>query len=148
MAGQFVLEWPGNASAAAVVMNREPVRSTDELDGLIDQLERIADQAAPFIAELVAPNGASLGIGLGRPETVLAFKASPTGPPYYLSRNSECIGSKDTGQVDASISYSYQGEFTEFSRESCLAPADGRAALREFFVKQGALPTVIEWDEI
>jgi hypothetical protein len=118
------------------------VESVKELDKILDRLTADAEQGKPFIVELVADNGNVMGIGIGRPQSVLGFMEASFQPPYYASRNREFSNADDEVIV-----FYYGGHWTEFPIKSAIPIQDAREAFRRFFVT-GALPDNIEWEEV
>lgn len=142
--GVFELEWAVGGAPTAMPLERVIIHSIDELNGALDRLQDQAIASGPFFAELLAPDGASLGIGLGLEGTVLVFKAGSSLPPYYESqtRNRD----RDADDED-DVAFMYQGHLTEFSTNSLVAMEVGRQAMDEFFVT-GALPGGVTWSEV
>src|SRR4051794_10840189 len=82
-----------------------------ELESVLDEIEHDAPQ--PVMVELVASDGARLGVGLGASNSVLAFNPSPE-PPYFIS-----VGDPDAAEEDP-VFYLH-GHWTEFPA-SALVP--------------------------
>jgi hypothetical protein len=123
------LEWDRNSEA--------DVSTLTELDALVDRLEESA-VGEPFLVELVAPDGASLSVGLGRPTTVVNYTSGSLDPPYFQS-----LGD----QGDDELVFWYRGEWSEFPPESAVPRDVGREALRRFFT-EGHRPENVVWREV
>lgn len=115
------------------------VANVAELDEQLDQLTSEAERK-PLIVELISPDHGSLGIGLGRPETIVSYVSASGDPPYYASR----------GDADAAgfIDFMFQGSYSEYPRNSAVPIDVGREAMRRFFERPHALPGNIEWQEV
>ncbi len=115
------------------------VRTVDELDELLDDLEQLATETEPFIVELSAEEGPSITMGVGRSQSVLGYMSGSSKPPYYQSAG------RDINEED--MVFFYRGQWTNFPPGSAVATKDGRAALRSFFETE-ALPDNVVWEEI
>jgi Immunity protein Imm1 len=115
-----------------------PVETADQLDVLITTAfdEGAGDRS---MAELTAPSGASLAIGLSNDESIATFCESYADPPYYLSRGDE--------DSDNPIVFFYDGHWSEFPRRAAVPAAAAVAAAREFF-HTGRRPRLLAWDEV
>jgi hypothetical protein len=122
----------GEGEEAAVV-------DVDELDALLDRLTLEAEHGRPFIAELVADDGSTLSIGLGRPLTVVNYVPASLDPPYFQSMGRN-------GSDDALV-FLYGGEWSEYPPRSAVPMEQARRAMRQFFKTQ-SLPDAVEWEEM
>lgn len=114
------------------------VSSVADLDDLLDELSRQAQQDKPLIVEVVAPNGAILSIGLGRPLSVVAFVPSSLDPPYLHS-----VGGDSSADE---LAFYFQGAYSELPPESGIPISQARECVRLFF-QTGELPQNIAWQE-
>jgi hypothetical protein len=114
------------------------VAGVDELDELLDRLAREAESGDPFVVELVADDGATLSMGLGRPLSVVDYVSASLDPPYFQSVGQD-------GHDEPLVFY-YRGEWSEFAPESAIPTEQARAALRRFIESQ-SLPDNINWEE-
>jgi hypothetical protein len=114
------------------------VESIDELDHRLAVLTEEAKKR-PFMAELIATNGNSLSMGLGREETVLSWVPANNDPPYYAS--------KGNPNAEGTIVFYYSGDWSEFPRWSAVPVPAGWATMREFF-QTGERPSTVEWQEV
>ena len=117
---------------------------TAELESVGELEQRLAvlteeAMARPFMAELIAINGNSLSMGLGREETVLSWVAASNDPPYYAS--------KGNPKAEGTIAFYYSGDWSEFPRWSAVPVPAGLATMREFF-QTGKRPSTVEWEEV
>jgi hypothetical protein len=111
-----------------------------DLDTLLDRLDEEAAASKPTIVRVEASNGATLGIGLGRSQSVLSFEAS-LDPPYFLSAAEEQAGEEPF------LVFFYDGHWTEFPRRAAIPIQLAREAVREF-ARTARRPTVLEWEEV
>lgn len=116
--------------------DRASVQSVRELDWYLDRLSRQALKGDPFIVQLRNEAGASLSMGLGRPESVVNHRASAD-PPYYTS-----VG--DPNADGLSVFY-YFGQWTELHRKHAIPVEQAREAMR-LFVATGLRPDNITWE--
>jgi len=135
---------------------RTEVSTLEDLDALLDRLAAESPADAPYLANVIRSNGASLTIGLGapllvdhtggllrqsfeEPLTVLSYVANDREPPYYASR----------GGSPASHNFIFFafGHWTEFSAFQAIPVAIGRQALREFVASPG-LPISVQWEAV
>jgi hypothetical protein len=139
----YELEWTTDTASNAPTLERREVQSPADLHALLDTLWTETQTGEPVIAELVAPHGASLGIGVGRAWSVAEFKSSPSEPPFY-----ESVGGAELTDVpdDACVFY-YQGQWTEVPRETLIPSETAREAMRIFF-ETGNRPDNLRWKEI
>jgi hypothetical protein len=125
---QATLSWAEDGSA--------PVRSVQELDERLDELDRQARADQPLVAGIERPDGAALSIGLGRDRSVLSFMASPD-PPYFTSHDQE-------GESDGTVVFYYYGHWSEFPADAAVPMGDAREAARRF-LSTGERPDNIDW---
>lgn len=131
------IEWSTDIGAAAPALESRALHDEKDLERILDEIGRSA--AEPVVAELVAPDGARLGIGVGGPMSVLAFNPS-SDPPYFLS-----VG--DGGTRDEDAVFYLHGHWTEFPATALLPNPAAREAARQF-VSTGERPEKIEWEEV
>ena len=121
--------------------HRIPVASERELDDIVDRLTQQAVSTQPFVVELFHGSGASLSLGVGRPECVLDYVPASLDPPYYQSRGDYQRAKKSP------LAFQVHGEWSEFPWESAVPQSDARKALRYFF-STGQLFNSIWWEEV
>ena len=131
------VEWSLEIGAPRTRVELTTVRDERDLERVLDDIEREAPE--PVVAELVAADGARLGIGLGGPSSVLAFNPSPE-PPYLIS-----LG--DAGSLDGDAGFYLHGHWTEFPRTALVPNAAAREAARRF-IRNGNRPDNVEWEEV
>lgn len=119
-------------------VERTAVHSADELERELDRLEQRGRQGDPFIVELVEPTAGTLGIGVGRDNSVASFNRADGEPPYYVSAGN--------GGGHEELVFYYQGTWTGFGPESAVPADRARAAMATFFAT-GELPDEIAWTE-
>ena len=126
------LQWDGGESSV--------VEDGERLDRLLDELaERHRD--APIRASLRIGTGATLGIGLGREQTVLDYVGpAPEWPPYYVSVGDELA-------PDDHVDFHWLGQHTPCSRRDVVPNDLGRDALRRF-LERGELSREVRWREV
>ena len=127
---QALLVWGTSPS------DRAEVGSIEELDSVIDQLERRAKR--PLIVDVIVAESGSVSLGLGRERTVVSFVPESQDPPYFHS-----IGTTEDGD---DLIFFYYDEWTEFPRRQAIPISLGREVLRRY-VRERALPDIIEWEE-
>lgn len=130
-----------SAMGATVVWGASPsqrarISSPEELDSVIDELERQVER--PFILEVVVPGVGSLSAGVGRDETVLSYVPESQDPPYLNS-----VGPTEDGD---DLVFDYYGHWTDFRRRQAIPARLGRDALRRFLA-HGTVPDIIQWEE-
>lgn len=129
--GVFV-EWGSEAEAVSV-------RSLVELDALLDDLECLArSTGAPFLVVLVAGDGSSLTIGVGRDESVASFS---DGSDDALSFASIPIPDRK-GEP---LVFELDGEPNEMLAELSTPAESTRQAARYFFSEGGRDPQ-LRWE--
>lgn len=139
----YQLEWVAELESPAPAIERTPIASLSELDARLDQIAAQAEASEPLIAELVdLRRGGSLGIGLGRAGSVLAFKRSDL-PPYYQSTG----GTRASSSPNDFVVFYYQGQWTEFPARAVVSNESAREAMRIFF-GTGERPENILWEDV
>jgi len=119
--------------------NVREVQSIDDLDRALDELAS-SMQSEPALAELFAPDGSSLAIGLGTAWSVVSY-IGPTGePPYFHS-----VGSGQ-GPEDDPVVFMFRGHYSDFPPDACVPMDLAREAARVFF-RTGQRPTNVTWAE-
>jgi hypothetical protein len=118
---------------------RADVGSVDEVDRLLDRLERDALGSRPFIVELVLPDVGTMAMGVGFDHTVLSYIPASGDPPYLTS-----LGANELGD---DLDFSCFGEWTEFPARCAVSTSQGRAAMRQF-ARDGALTDDVMWQEV
>lgn len=126
--------------AGAAPGHESDVRAGEELEAMLDRLHEEACTGQPKIIDLTADNGANLGIGLGRADSVLTFERS-LDPPYFRSVSDDQAG------VDPVAVFFYQGHWSEFPRRAVVPIGLAREAARQFALT-GSRPTAVDWEEV
>lgn len=131
------IEWSLDIREASPRLESVDLGDEHDLARILDEIEQKAPK--PVIAEIVGSDGARLGIGLGAPNSVLAFNPSPD-PPYFMS-----LGAADDPGEDA-VFY-LQGHWTEFPGTALVPNAAAREAASRF-IATGDRPDNVEWEEV
>jgi hypothetical protein len=126
---QGTVQWGENKVAV--------VDSSAAFDELITALE-VEAAYRPIIIDVVASDGCSLTLGLGRDKAVLSLAGPGGSLSYYAS-----IGDED---VQGEISFEYYGEATDFQLRQAVPVLAARAAAAQFLAEQG-LPDAVHWEE-
>jgi hypothetical protein len=130
------VEWSLDVGTSSPRAESTEVRDAHELERVLDDIESSAPE--PVVAELVAADGARLGIGLGGATSVLAFNASPE-PPYFISAG-------EYGSADEDVVFYLHGHWTEFPGTARVSKAAAREAALQFLAT-GQRPGNVEWEE-
>jgi hypothetical protein len=130
MTFQGTILW-GSSDAAVV-------DSPNAFYDLIRQLDAEV-KVRPVMVDIIAGDGRSLALGLGRTQTVLSLTGPQGSPPYYAS-----LGD---GNVEGSISFDYHGESTDFQLRHAVPNSVARTAAVQFMSGLG-LPKAVRWEEI
>jgi Immunity protein Imm1 len=130
MTVQGTIQW-GQDDVAAV-------DSADAFDDLLARLEARA-RHQPIMIDVIASDGRSLVLGLGRSKTVLSLAGPDGSPPYFVS-----VGDED---AEGDISFEYHGETTDFRLRYAVPIQVARAAAAQFLSERG-LPDAVRWEEI
>ena len=131
------LEWSLDFGSSDPKLQATQVADRVALDRILDA---IAEQASePLIVELVSPNGARLGVGLGPRGGVLSFNDS-SDPPYFVSAG-------NLGSSTDEVVFYHQGHWTEFPGSALVTIDDARDAARAF-IATGKRPENVPWEEI
>lgn len=91
-----------------------------------------------MFVDFVAPSGAVLTVGVGRPTSALSYQASDD-PPYWGS-----IGNLPDEPDD---SFSYGGSYTDLPPDRYVAKEAAWAAAEEF-MHTGTRPQNVEWRKV
>src|SRR6266540_727805 len=130
------LEWVPDAAAPAIDLQSREIASEAELEDTLNELSLQAERNEPFIVE-VRRGSASLGMGLGLPRTVLAFKSSDE-PPYYESASDKGEPGNDV------VAFYYQGQWTEFPKTALVTKESAVEAMKAF-LRTGTRPDNVRW---
>ncbi len=110
--------------------NVREVQSIDDLDAALDELA-IKMQSEPALAEVFAPDGSSLAIGLGKAWSIVSY-IGPTGePPYFHS-----VGSGQESPEDNAVVFLFRGHYSDFPPHACV-PMRSRARSGEDLLPLG-----------
>jgi hypothetical protein len=115
------------------------VRSTGELDQILDRLTADTPADMPRLAELINDAGDSLGLVIGADVSLLSFVGNAGNPPYYIS----------VGELRAEglfVLYVYGGHYSELPRRYCVSVEEAREAMR-VFLEIGCLTDHLQWEE-
>lgn len=115
------------------------VESSDAFNDLITSLEAQAMRSRPIMIDVIADDGRSLALGLGRDKSVLSLAGSKGLPPYYASVGDE--------NADGNISFDYYGEGTEFRLRNAVPISAARRSAVQFLSEPG-LPNAVRWEEV
>ena len=117
------------------------VHELAELDAVVAEATSEALRASlPNIIFVEVPNGNSVSMVVGAPDTVLCFSYAHQNPPYYVSKGA---AHTDEPVLTAFVALEHR---TEYPRRWVIPLPDGMRALHEF-VATGNLPTSIAWEE-
>lgn len=111
----------------------------EELDTILDQLNKEFDQKRPSLVEIENQSGDILAIGLGLKESILSFVSASGDPPYWISKG------KKKNLEDTIVFYCYD-EWSEFPSSALIPMEVARSVMKEF-VKTGKLSDEIDWEE-
>lgn len=139
--GAYRLEWVSDTGAGVPEVRARAIRSREQLDDALDEIERHARANEPLIVDLISPLGASLRIGLGRQRSVLTFDSGSGMPPYLESSGDETNTNSD------SIVFYYGGHWTEFPASALIPKEAAREAMKSFF-QTGERPNNVSWEEV
>jgi hypothetical protein len=114
------------------------VDSTEAFDELLARLEAEAHRH-PIMIDVIASDGRSLVLGLGRNKAVLSL-AGPDGSPPYLAS----VGDED---AEGDISFEYHGEATDFQSRHAVPIRVARTAAAQF-LSEPRLPDAVRWEEV
>jgi Immunity protein Imm1 len=127
---QGTIQWGQNEFAV--------VDSPDAFGELVTCLQGRADPR-PIMIDVIASDGRSLTLGLGRAKAVLSLAGPDGSPPYYASMGDE--------NAEGDISFEYHGQTTDFQLRHAVPVAAARAAVVQFLTEQG-LPDAVRWEEV
>lgn len=114
------------------------IGTVEELDRLLDQLQREHTSSPVLVTVELPSTGDSLSIGLGRAESVLNFVSGSGNPPYWSS-----FGEHEENEA---VGFNFMGELSEIPLRH-LIPLDlARQAVRDF-VRTGKLSSNVKWEE-
>jgi len=120
------------------VDGRVAVGDVEELKRLLESLRQQAGRTEPFVVELFLDSGDALGMGLGRPVSLLCFVSASKEPPFFISRGDPALTPGDY------VVFSYGGEPTEFPATAAISSDSALSAMIEFFETR-KLPESIGW---
>lgn len=127
---QGTVQWGRNEVAV--------VDSSHALKDLITRLEGDA-KSRPIMVDVIANDGRSLTLGLGRDKAVLSL-AGPRGAlPYYASVGDE--------NAEGDISFDYYGQRTDFQLRHAVPNSEALVAAEQFLSEPG-LPNAVRWEEV
>jgi immunity protein Imm1 of predicted polymorphic toxin system len=127
---QGTIQWGQNNVAV--------VDSADAFNDLITRLEAEA-QLRPIMIDVIAGDGRSLALGIGRDKTVLSLVGAKGSPPYYASVGDE--------NAQGDISFDYGGQGTDFRLRHAVPISAARTAAVQFLSGSG-LPDAVRWEEV
>lgn len=133
-------EWSEDHEAANPRLRHVDIASPDELDDLLDRLDKIARDGEPIVVELISSSGGRLGVGLGAEHSVLTFKGSDD-PPYFQSAG------RGSPPSNEEVGFYFQGHWSEFPQEALVPARDARRAAQEFMASRSR-PEAVEWEEV
>lgn len=127
---QGTIQWGHNDIAV--------VDSPNAFNDLIKRLDAEAKRH-PIMIDVIAGDGRSLALGLGRDQTVLSLAGPQGSPPYYASVGNE--------NAEGDISFDYHGERTDFQLRHAVPNSAARTAAVQFMFEPG-LPNAVHWEEV
>jgi hypothetical protein len=131
------VEWSLDLSEPSPRLESVEVGDEHDLERVLDEIEQKAPE--PVVAEIIGSDGARLGIGLGAPNSVLAFNPSPD-PPYFLS-------SGEVREPNEDAVFYLHGHWTEFPGTAVVSNTAAREAASRF-IKTGDRPENVGWEEV
>jgi hypothetical protein len=114
------------------------VDSADAFDELLARLEAEAHHH-PIMIDVIASDGRTLVLGLGRNKAVLSLAGPDGSLPYFAS-----VGDED---AEGDISFDYHGEATDFQLRHAVPIRVARTAATQFLSEPG-LPNALRWEEV
>lgn len=114
------------------------VDSAEAFDELLARLQTLACRH-PFLIDLIASDGRSLVLGLGRDKAVLSLAGPEGSPPYFASIGDE--------SAEGDMSFNYHGEPTDFRLCHVVPILAARMAATQF-LSEPELPEAVRWVEI
>lgn len=127
---QGTIQWGQNEVAV--------VDSPAALNDLITRLESEVNRR-PIMIDVIAADGRSLALGLGREKSVLSLAGPEGSPPYYASVGDE--------SVKGDITFEYYGQMTHFQLRHAVPISAARIASVQFLSESG-LPNAVRWEEV
>jgi hypothetical protein len=112
------------------------VSSADSAIELIQEVQRTLE--IPALVEFFNDQGVSLGMGVGRPTTVLTYQTS-NGPPYFISLGDPA--------AEGSEWFCYGNEESEYLARNLIDFDIALRALREF-VETGKKSSNVSWEQL
>jgi Immunity protein Imm1 len=130
MTVQGTIQWGQNDVAV--------VDSPDAFNDLITRLQ-VESNRHPTMIDVIAGDGRSLTLGLGRDMTIVSLAGPEGSPPYYASVGNE--------NAKGDITFDYHGEMTEFPLHHAVSFLAARKAALQFLSESG-LPNAVRWKEV
>lgn len=124
---QGMVQWGQNNVAV--------VDSADAFNDLVTGLEAGA-RYHPFMIDIIAADGRSLALGVGRDKTVLSLAGAKGSPQYYASVGDE--------NAEGEILFDYFGQRTDFRLRHAVPISAARTAAVQFLSGSG-LPDAVRW---
>jgi hypothetical protein len=112
------------------------ISSADLVVELIAEIQSSLE--VPALVEFFNDQGGALGIGIGRPTSVLTYQAS-NDPPYFIS-----LGNPAAEGVEW---FCYGNEESEYLARNLIGFDIAMRALREF-VDTGEKPSGVSWEQL
>jgi hypothetical protein len=124
-----------------VQWGQNDIAAVDSADAFTELLRRLEAEAHghPIMIDVIAGDGRSLALGLGRRKAVLSFAGPDGSPPYFASVGDENAGSD--------LSFDYHGEVTDFKSRNAVPVSSARMAATQFLSEPG-LPGVVRWEQV
>jgi hypothetical protein len=107
---------------------------------LVDHLWKASDPSQPPLLEFRDDSsGLALGIGVGREVSVVTYQQT-FDPPYFISLNDP--------DASGTTWFCYGTQYSEYLASNLVAPDLARQAVAEFFERDGARPSAVEWEQL
>jgi hypothetical protein len=114
------------------------VRSVEELDALLDQLDSLGHATEPFLTTIMDAHGRTLTIGLGGPESIAQFCDDADDGLSYASV-------PDPARTGPKLVFALEGMPNEMLAELGTPNDASRAAARHFFAHGERCPS-LRWE--
>jgi len=124
--------------------HRISIDGSDQYLGSLSDVEHfvidlhLKSRGYPRLIQAIAPNGATMSIGVGRAESVLNYIAPDQHPAYTA------IGSNPSSQE--TIAFSICGEETQLSRRYAMAFEKALNGFT-FFCESGNMSSEFQWEQ-
>jgi hypothetical protein len=112
-----------------------------DLEGLLDRITRETDPELPQGIVVERPNGDTLTVLLGAPQSFVSFVAASGNPPYFVSLGDPTAEGVITFYVDGN-------HHSEALARHAIEISKARETVREFVELRTGLPRTVTWTEV